>query len=228
MRTRPIVAAVVAVPLALTVLAACGSDYSKTAPTAIDQDARNAIKVLKSVHVKANVIENGSAVAIDLNTDTSGNCIGTVTLAGQPVSIIGLPSTKVYMKAGSGFWTAHGGAAAATMLTDKWITGFPSSEFESFCNLSNVTKSMTSDPVAKDKPKVVGTATVDGVDVVNLQVTGSSGRTTLSIATSAPHNLIKAVSADGKSTLSFSQFNQPVKATAPAGAIDISQLSGAN
>lgn len=228
MRTR-LIAATVALPLAAMSLAACGSsDYSKTAPATIDKDARAALEALKSVHVEATVVENGSPVSFTLSSDTTGKCVGTVTLAGQPVNIIGVGS-NVYMKAGAVFWTAHGGASASALFADKWITGFPTSEFDSFCNLSNMTKSMTSNPIANDKPKVVGTGSVNGVDVVNVQVTETSGKTTtLSISSSAPHNVVKAVSEDGKSSLVFSQFNQPVDAKAPAGAVDISKLTGSN
>ena len=234
MRLRSL-AVVAVIPLAAASLAACGSskpadplaaakEYAKTAPLTIDQNARDAFTSLTTVHVTANTVDSGSPLNFAMTMSKSSGCTGSMTKSGMKVDIATVASGKAYMKAGASFWTAQANATAAQLFADKWVTGFPSSEFSEFCDLTVFAEGVTKDPISGDKPKVIGTAMVNGVPAVNLQVNDTDGTSVLSIAAAAPHNLLKAVSDKGKTIIVFSQFNQALDVPTPTGAIDISTL----
>lgn len=234
MRLRPIAAAV-AVPLAVASLAACGESavqkYAKTAPATIDQDARTAMGGLKSVHMAGTMDDNGSKLTLDMSLDTQGNCVGSVTSAGQKVNLISVAGSAVYMKAGASFWQGAAGMPAATAATfaTKWVTGKALASFGSICNLSQLTKSINDSTVAEDKPKFLGTDKVGGVDVVKIQVVDKDkSSSTLYVAASAPHNVLQVAGPKSQGSVTFTQFNTPVKATAPAGAVNLDQQLGSN
>jgi hypothetical protein len=230
MRLRPFAAAV-AVPLALTSLAACGESavqkYAKTAPATIDKDARAAITALKSVHISGSTDDNGTNLALDLSLDTTGNCQGTITAGEQKINIIGLSSGKVFIKTDAAFWERAGGvsAAQAAQMAPKWVTGASVAEFGTMCNLTNFTKSLSATSIAKDKPKFKNTAKVDGVDVVNIVISNQDSSTSImSVAAGSPHNIMQVADAKGGKAMTFSKFNVPVKPVVPTGAVDIGSV----
>lgn len=233
MRLR-LIAAAVAVPLAVASLAACGESalqkYAKTAPATIDKDARAALTSLKSVHMEGTIDDNGSNVALNLTLDTKGNCVGSISNGGQKVSLIGVNS-KIYVQAGASFWESAGGmpAATAALYATKWVTGQALSSFGQVCNLTEFGKSTLDTPIAQDKPAFLGTAKINGIDVVNIQVQDKAGnKSTLSVDANAPHNIIRVVGARNAGTVTFTKFNVPVTSTAPAGAIDVGAATGSN
>lgn len=234
MRLRPsraLIAAIV-LPVALASLSGCGESaaqsYAKTAPATIDKDARAAITALKSVHISGSTTSSGAAFGLDLSLDTQGNCTGSITSGTDKIQIVGLGSSAVYLKADPAFWQRAGGvsAAVAAQLGPKWVTGQAVAPFGTVCNLSSFDKSLGATTVAQDKPMLINTSSVAGVDVVNLKITNQDGSTSvLSVAADTPHNIIKVTDGTGGKALIFSQFNVPVKATAPAGALDLGSFT---
>lgn len=230
MRLRPPRALVVVslAALALASLTACGESaaqkYAKTAPTTIDKDARAAITSLKSVHISGSTTSNGTSLGMDMSLDTQGNCVGTITSGTDKIQIVSLSSRGVYLKADAAFWQRAGGvtAAVAAQLAPQWITGQAVAPFGSICNLSSFDRSLSATTVAQDRPTVINSATVAGTEVVNIKITNQDGSTSvLSVAANAPHNIVKVADGSGGKALMFSQFNAPVKATAPAGALNL-------
>lgn len=232
MRPRSLLAAA-AVPLALVSLAGCGESavqkYAKATPASIDKDARAAITALKSVHIAGSTTSNGSTIGMDLSLDTRGTCAGSITTGADQIQIVSLGSGSVFLKSDLAFWQRAGGISAATAakLADKWVTGKAIAPFGSVCNLSNFDKSLSVTTVAQDKPRVINTGSVAGVDVVNLKISNQDGTTSvLSVAAGTPHNIMKVADDTGGKAINFSQFNVPVKATAPAGAINLNTFTG--
>lgn len=205
------------------------TQYAKTAPSTIEQNAVAAIKALTSAHIVANITSADGAsssqpVAFDMTMDSSGQCTGTFSASGSTLGVV-LVGGKTYIKASGDFWSRNGAPASVLpKVADKWVSGLPVGNIGGVCNLADLTKGFTNGDVGKNA-KLLGTAAVNGIPVVNLQVTSDKGKTnTVSVAATTPHNVIKVVSSDGKNQMTFSQINQPVTVTAPSGAVDSSTL----
>lgn len=231
MRFRPAVAAV-AIPILSLTLVACGESdvdtYVKTAPAKVDQDMRDGLAALKSVHV--HTIQKGATgtFTIDMSIDNAGRCVGTLTQGSMTLNLIGLGADKVYAKGSADFWSSEGASVtAAAKLADKWVTGLPKNLFTDACGTQGLIKSYKTNSVSQDQPKVIGKTKVGGVDAVNLQVTLSGTRVILAISASNPHRILSVSAPSAKLTTIYSQFDQPVRPTAPTGAQDVSKLAPA-
>lgn len=234
MRSR-LLAAAVAVPLVAVSLTGCGDSaaqkYAKTAPATIDKDARAAVGALKSVHIAGTITDSGSTVSIDLHLDNQGNCTGSITNAGQKIQLIGVTGGHIYVKAAASFWQSAAGVPAATAAVygTKWVTGQSLASFGSICNLNQFAKNINASTIAADKPKVVGTGTVNGTDVVKLEVIDKDkSKSILSVAVNNPHNVIQVAGEKSKGAVTFSEFNVPVKSTAPSGSVSIDPQMGSH
>jgi hypothetical protein len=229
MRLRPAIAAVVIPILSLT-LAACGESavdtYVKTAPAKVDQDMRDGLAALKSVHVHTTQTTSSGTFTIDMSIDNGGRCVGTLTEGTMTLQLIGLGANKVYAKGSAAFWVSEGASATdAAKLADKWVTGLPQNLFTDACGTAGLVKSYKTNTVAQDKPKVLGKTKVNGVDAINLQITLSSTRVTLSISADSPHRILRVSAPSVKLTTVYSRFDEPIRPTAPAGAQDIGTLA---
>lgn len=94
-----------------------------------------------------------------------------------------------------------------------------SQQFRHFCDLDNVLKSFRA-VAAGDDPEVsvVGPGRVGSRDVVRLEASDDGKKIVAWVATTAPHDVLRMdARGEGTSgTLSFSQFDVPVDAQAPA------------
>ncbi|MGN6162104.1 MAG: hypothetical protein ACTHOG_10455 [Marmoricola sp.] len=231
MRLRAVVAAAVVPALGLT-LAGCGQSavdsYVKTAPAKMDQDVRDAMTALTSIHVHTVQTVNTTPFVLDISVDNAGRCIGTLSLGTQTLNLIGLSGTKVYARASADFWSKQEGAnaATATALANKWVTGLPTSMFASTCDIKSLVGSFTQNSVANDKPKVLGKVKIDGTEAVTLQITLNGTAVKIAVDPNAPHRPLQVTSSGGKLTSTFTQFDKPVRPTAPAGAQDVKTLTG--
>lgn len=225
MRLRSLTAAA-AIPLVAAALAACGSSKSSTNandPVTLAQNARAALASLTTMHVSASMQSSGSPTVVDLSIGASGECVGTVVVNGQRLSVVSAGGAR-YLRAPLAFWATQVSAAAAARAANKWVTGLPSGTFAS-CSLASWTTQALPDPASSAQPKVLGTAEVNGTSVINLQVNTKAGIAVLSILKNAPHYVVKMVSTDGMMSEEFSAFNRPIKAVAPTGAINFNSLN---
>lgn len=231
MRLRPAVAAVTLPLLSLT-LAACGESavdaYAKTPPATVDQDLRDALNGLTSIHVHTVQRLGTTPFIMDISVDSAGRCQGTLSQGTQTLSLIGLGGDKVYARASADFWQGAEGASAtaAAALADRWVTGLPSGIFSNTCSIKSLVQSFTGDSIAKNKPTLVGKTKVDGIDAVSLQILISGTKVTIAVQADKPHRPLRVISSGGKLTSVFTQFDQPIRPTAPAGAQDLSALTG--
>lgn len=229
MRLRPAIATLAIALLSLT-LAACGESavdkYVKTAPATVDRDMRDALTALTSVHVHTTQSASGGTFTIDMSIDNRGRCIGTLTEGTMKLELIGLGADKVYARGSADFWTNEGASAtAAAKLADKWVTGLPQNLFADACGTAGLVKSYKTNSIAQDRPKVLGKTKVDGVDAINLQITLSNTRVTLSISADSPHRILRVSAPSVKLTTIYSEFDKPIRPTAPAGAQDLGTLA---
>lgn len=229
MRSRLLAMAVV-VPALVAPLAGCGESavdsYVKTAPATVDQDMRDALNAMTSVHVHTVQTTGNTPFTMDISVDNAGHCVGTLSQGTEVLKLIGISPTEVYANASADFWKNEESASstAAAALADKWVSGLPKEMFANTCDIKSLVNSFTGNTVDKDAPKVTGKTKVEGMDAVNLEITMSGTTVTIAVAATKPHRPLSVNAAGGKLTSLFTQFDQPVKPTAPVGAQDLNKL----
>ncbi|HTP21579.1 MAG TPA: hypothetical protein VMJ65_18380 [Solirubrobacteraceae bacterium] len=214
-------------------LASCGgssgssSDSASNGVTSKSPDqivaaATHAVGSVDSVHVAGKVLSSGQNVTLDLNLVNGKGGKGSMSQNGLGFKIVAV-GPEVYINGSSAFWTKFGGSAAAGLLSGKWLKAPASGQLSSLATLTDVQK-LFSQLLSSHGKLVKGkTTTVQGQQVVAVNDTTNGG--TLYVATTGkpyPIEISKTGSDGGQ--LVFDHFNQPVTLTAPAKAIDISQL----
>jgi hypothetical protein len=208
-------------------LSACGgsgggSGVTSKSPDQIVSAATNAVAGVSSVHVSGSMLSGGQQVTLDLNLVTGKGGKGSISQNRLGFRIVAIRH-EVYIDGGSAFWRSFGGSAAAQLLSGKWLKAPASGQLSSFATLTDVQKLFNQllsshGTLAKGK-----TTTVLGRHVVAVNDTTNGG--TLYVAATGnayPIEIVKTGSQGGR--LVFDRFNRPVSLTAPANAIDVSQL----
>jgi hypothetical protein len=211
-------------------LAACGSSSSggssngiaSKSPDQIVAAATNAVSSASSVHVSGAVPSSGQQISLDLSLVNGKGGKGSMSEGGLSFQIV-VVGPEVYINGSSSFWSKFGGSAAAQLLSGKWLKAPASGQLGSLATLTNTHK-LFNQLLASHGTLAKGKATkVQGQPAIGVTDTTNGG--TLYVATSGkpyPIEIVKTGSSAGH--LSFDSFNQPVSLTAPAKAIDISQL----
>jgi hypothetical protein len=209
-------------------LAACGGSASRN-----DIATRTAEEILaatklaaegaRAVHVSGSIANGGRPVGLDVNLLAGRGARGRLSENGLSFELI-QTGGSVYIKGSPAFYRHVGGAAAAQLLQGRWLKAPASSpEFASLSSLTDLrrlvdTALSTPGGVAKS-----GTATVNGKRAVVL-TSPSKGGTLFVARTGRPYPIqITKQGANGGS-ISFDRWDQPVALTAPADALDITQL----
>ncbi|MFL6239549.1 MAG: hypothetical protein ACJ735_08705 [Actinomycetes bacterium] len=210
--------------------AACGGSsdngVAKKTPDQIIAAMKAALNKNGSFHVAGSGKSGGSGLGVDLNIDAKKNAaVGSLTVNGQRLDLVRIGSA-IYIKAPAAFFQAQGApAAAATAFDNKWLKSTTSSK--SFSDLSDVT---TVDGFLKpDGPITKGSAsTLHGKKVLALvDSKGTSDEGTLYVQTTGDPLPVQIVSGGSDSgTLVFDKFGETVTATAPAAAVDLSNVGG--
>jgi hypothetical protein len=229
-RPRPLLAAITALALVALMLAGCGSSggsssngiASKT-PTEILAAATAAANSASSVHVSGSIVSGGSPITLDLELVAGKGGRGQISEDGLSFNLIQIGGTA-YISGSPAFYSHFGGATAEKLLAGKWLKAPASSgSFSSLGSLTDLDQLLgtaLSDHGALTKGP---TTTIDGQQV--LSVTDASHGGTLYVATTGkpyPIEIYKTGKTGGKIT--FDRWNAPVTLTAPANAIDLSQL----
>jgi hypothetical protein len=211
------------------VLAACGGSgggsgngVDSKSPNEIVSAASNAVSSLNSVHVSGAIDNGGSHTTIDLNLVNGKGGQGSMSQSGLSFKIVEL-NREVYINGSQNFWRQFGGAAAAQLLSGKWLKAPATGQFATIALLTDVRKLFNQLLSSHGTLAKGNTTTVRGQKVVAVNDTSKGG--TLYVATTGkpyPIEIVKNGSQGGK--VDFDQFNQPVSLSAPANAIDISQL----
>lgn len=216
-----------AVAAALAV-AACGSSGSSgngvagKSPNDILTAANHAVTGLKSVHVAGSVSSAGTPITLDLDLLAGKGGKGTMSENGLSFQLV-VVKNSVYVNGSPAFWQHFAGKTAAQLLDGKWLEAPASGQFASIVPLTSISelfqKLLSSHGALAKAP----TTTIHGTKVIGVHDTTNGG--TLYVATAGkPYPVEVAKTGSGGGKIDFTKFNAPVSLTAPAHAINISQL----
>lgn len=189
--------------------ASCGSSSTSSngetdkTPDQILSDSAAAIRNVTSYHFIVDTTQTGSALHLDLRVGGPGKVAGSLTTEGLSVDIV-VSGSDVYLRGGKDFWTKFGGAAAATLVADKWVK-VPSSATESitkplgeFADTSTIAKCLITSPHGT---LTKSTTTVDGQAVIELHDAGDQPGTevgTLDLAATGSPYPVRLVSSGSR------------------------------
>ncbi len=229
-------------------VAGCGGDStpaaSSTAATAAADNgvgALTATEILKkasdaaasadSVTIKGDFTQGSETVGLNMAMARDA-ADGTLTINGVDVQLR-LVGDTIFMKGSKDFWTALGlgsqGEVLSALVADKWFS-VPLDTTENASGLSSLGQFTDKDGLLQSLVNTDKSVTVAGTSEINGQpvVLVSNGKGTLAIATTGePYPIqVKGDSTDGTGTIDFINWNGPVNAVKPSGAIDLDVLMG--
>jgi hypothetical protein len=209
------------------VISACGGSsdngVASKAPKAIVSAAEGAIAGVKSVRVSGSIQSGSSTIKLDLDLVSGKGGRGQMSQSGLGFQMVVL-NQVVYIDGSPAFWRHFGSAAAAQLLEGKWLKAPANGNFASFALLTNLHELVSKLLSTHGTLATGSTTTVNGQKVVAVNDTTKGG--TLYVATTGrpyPVEIVKTGSQGGR--MVFDRINESVSLTAPANAIDISQLS---
>lgn len=228
MRLRLPPTASILLVLALGALAGCGgsssgSSIASKSATEILSESKAVADSASSVHVSGSIKSGAAPVTIDLKLVAGKGARGEISENGASFKLI-LVGGTAYISGSSAFYRSLGGATAAQLLDGKWLKASATSgEFASFNSLANMRQLIDTTLAAHGTLTKGATSTVNGQQAIAITDTNKTG--TLYVATSGkpyPVAIVKGGSENGR--IAFSNWNQPVTITAPANAVDLSEL----
>jgi hypothetical protein len=169
--------------------------------------------------------QSGSTANFKVSVSSSGKGKGVITISGQAVKLVKVGNT-VYFSSTKAFWDKSAGAGAGSLFGTRWVA-VPSTDTDfaginSLLDASQVASQFSgSSGTGFTKGK---TTTINGQPVIAVSGGASSGNTggTVYVATTGKPYIIR-VSGAG-TTLTFSNYNQPVNVSVPPNSINISSL----
>lgn len=216
--------------LVVVAIAGCGGGSSSSgngvtskAPAEILAASKAAADSASSVHVAGSLSSGGTPIALNLDLASGHGGRGQISESGLSFELIVVGNT-IYIKGSPAFYSHFGGGAAAQLFKGKWLKSpISGGELASLAALTNFGR-LLDQTLASHGTLVKGaTTTVAGQPVVELRDTTRDG--SLFVATTGspyPIEIVKRGSETGHIT--FTRWNQAVSLSAPAGAIDLSQL----
>jgi hypothetical protein len=221
MRTR-LPAATAALGAAL-LLTACGSSPldGKTGQQ-VAEAAAAALEEAGSVDIAGTMSTQGEEGEVDLHLQ-GDDAIGTITMAGTEIQLLNVGGTA-YIQAAPEFWTSFGlPDEAAAQFEGQWVV-VPAEAGASFAEFSLdgfVDELRNPDGEVEED---VTEGQVDGEDVVIVEQEDGS---TLKVANSDPsYPLELSNDGDSSGTVTFSGFGETEDITAPADALDLTEVMG--
>ena len=175
------------------------------------------------MHVSGSIVSGGSPITLDLELVAGKGGRGQISEDGLSFNLIQVGGTA-YISGSPAFYSHFGGPAAEKLLAGKWLKAPASSgSFSSLGSLTDLDQLLDTALSDHGALKQGPTTTIDGQQV--LSVTDAAHGGTLYVATTGkpyPIEISKTGKSGGKIT--FNRWNAPVTLTAPANAIDLSQL----
>lgn len=202
-----------------------GSDSSSFADQSAEDivaDAKADMGDLEAVKVSGTVTSDGQEINIDVQSNSSGDCTGSIGVADGSAELRGVGG-DTWMKPDEAFWqTAAGGQAAQIMAVvgDKWVV-IPAQEesLTQFCSVDALLDEMLKDDDDGSTYSKSGTDELDGAEVVKIDNEDpDDGTSTGYVLADDPHYLVKIEKTDGKDTgsVTFSEFDEEFGVEAPA------------
>ena len=233
MRCRIFTWAVLVLVVAGAISACGGSSHNRVAsssdngvasesPEAIVTAATAAIDSARSAHVAGSIVSGGAPITLDLDLVSGEGGRGAMSESGLPFQVVVLDRV-VYINGSQAFWRHYGGVIAALLLHGNWLKAPASGRFSPLALVSNAHE-LFSTLLSNHGTLAKGATTVvNGRNVVAVNDATKGG--TLYVATMGkpyPVEVVKSGPQGGR--IVFDRFNESVSLTAPANAIDISQL----
>jgi hypothetical protein len=224
--------------LALTAaaIAGCGSSGSSSdssdngvaakTPTEILSASKTAAEGASALHVAGSMVSGGAPITLDLHLVAGKGGKGTISQNGLSFQLVQLNGTA-YISGSSDFYKHFAGPAAAQLLQGKWLKA--SSTSGSLATLASLTdlQKLISAALAQHGTLTKGAkTTIAGQPAITVTDTTQDG--SLFVATTGkPYPLQISKSGAGGGKITFDEWDQPVTITAPANAVDISELQHA-
>ncbi|MFB7948919.1 hypothetical protein ACFC6L_28845 [Kitasatospora phosalacinea] len=218
---------------------AAGGGLEKLTVEEILTKMRAANGKLTSVKATISVVDAESDVSGTVAADSSGNCTADLSIKDQGKFSILRTGGKTWLKPDAQFIklvvpTAN--ASVTNMIAGKWLTGgsmdSEAEGFGSFCDMPlEVLKSAGQDE--NGAPDNTGTKgevkKVGGVDAIVLKVKDDEGSPMEAAVANEGEAYLLSVTSGDEGSMQFSDFNKPVKVSAPTAdqIVDLDSLAGA-
>jgi hypothetical protein len=188
------------------------------------------MKELEQVKYSGEINADGSAIELDVQASSAGDCTGTVGIGDGTAEVLAKDGTN-WFRPDEAFWRANGGEQADAIISavgDKWVLD-TDANFAQFCDLDAFFDNIfAADPGTEADYKVKGTDEIDGEQIVKVERSGQSGPATGYVLVEGKHYLVKLERTEGEDAgaLEFSDFNKEFEVEAPAEdeVVDLSQL----
>jgi hypothetical protein len=171
--------------------------------------------------------QNGGTSSLKVSVSSPGKGQGTMTLSGQPVKAIMVGNT-LYLSSNKAFWTKIAGAGAGARFGTRWVS-IPTtdSDFAGIVGLLDESQvSAQFSNTSNTKFTRGNTSTINGQKVIAVTGKGTTDSTggTVYVATTGKPYIIRVTG--GGTSLTFSNYNQPVNPSVPPNPVDIASLGG--
>lgn len=208
---------------------ACGSGsghFDGKAPEEIAEEARDAMATLESVTISSDLESQGQGITMRASIAADGSCEGSVTAEAMEAEFVSVDGTE-YLKADEEFWQGEG--LEASDVGGKWVQ-VPEGEMSltgQFCDLEQITGEMSQSEIEPDDWESIDGETIDGTETVGIRNTQNqdAGTTDLFVADSEDAYVLRSVrTGEIEGTVEFSDFNADFDFSAPADAVDLTEL----
>ncbi len=221
-------------------LTACGGgggdDFTDQSGQEIADASDAAMKGLDSLKVSGTITNGGQTVDIDIQTNSDGNCTGSIGVEGGSAELLGVDGV-VWFKPDEAFWRANAGDTADQMMElvgDKWVV-VPEGDagFDQFCDSDDLHDELLKNDESDSEKFTKGDTTdVDGDKAIAIDRDSEvDGKSTGYILVDDPHYLVKIEKdddGDNSGSVTFSEFDADFTVEAPADEdiVDLSTLGG--
>ncbi|MEV6649349.1 hypothetical protein [Streptomyces sp. NPDC051219] len=204
----------------------------------IVEQAVEATRTATSLRLKGDTVDKDGRMVLDMALNTKDECAGSMSMDQEGSLNLIKTGETVYIKFDEKFLRSQSEGepkeetdAAVAMLANRWMqtkTSEPDAkEFTGVCDLNEVLKEFEDVNSVARKGAVT---TVDGQEAITLTETDGKETHTLYVATQGEPYLLKVVSQGGDEpgAMSFTDYNKPVPAEAPADkdVVDLAELAG--
>ena len=215
--------------LLVVVAAGCGGgtktngEETKSAAQVV-ADAQRAAVNASSVHIRGHITDNGTPLTIDLTLVKGKGGKGSLSERGAGFQVIRLGDV-IYVKGSAAFLKRFAGAAAASLLHDRWLKApATSGRLAALSPLTDAEQLFKAALGQHGKLANRGATDFEGRQVVQIEDTTQGGKLYVA-ATGDPLPVALRGSAQ-QGSVDFSDWNADATVEAPKGAIDLNALGG--
>jgi hypothetical protein len=202
---------------------AATTSIASESPSAIVAAATSAIDGVSTARVTGSGLDGTTSVALDLMLVAGKGGEGNVTESGLSFQFVVIGG-EGYFKAGAAFWKHFANQAVAQLAQGKWFKAPASGSFAGLAQFGNLHALFTGLLAPHGTLTKGAITTVRGQKVI--PITSSANGGTLYVAATGKPYPVEIADPRQHGVIVVDDINQPVKLTAPSGAIDLSQLTG--